>query len=360
MTPKKVLLIRFSSIGDVVLVAPVVAALKDRFAEAEIHLLTKKGISPAWKGDPRVKVRFFDEKDAHYGLPGFFRFIGELRAERYDVVIDLHGLPKTRALTVAIGAKTLRYDKASMARRKYVRTKVPPAEIVHSSRRYVRALAPLGIDPEAPLNPIIDVEERASRSVGNMVQALNIRGPQMVAFAPGSQWGTKQWGWEKFDALAAKLHEKGEWIALVGGPEDKERCEQLAEGRKALNFAGLLSLQETLALMDFCKLMVTNDSGPMHMAGARGVPVVGLFGSTTRELGFWPLGEKSIILDVAGLECRPCSPHGLAACPAGHFKCMNELSVERVWAEVESRLGPPPPPPGQGEDEGLFFLNGDE
>lgn len=362
MTPRKILLVRFSSIGDVVLVAPAVAALKAKFPDAELHLLTKKAIAPIWSGDPRVQVRWFDPDDRHFGLPGFFRYLAELRGERYDLVVDLHGLPKTRLLTLALGAPTLRYDKASLARRRYVRTKTPPAEIVHTARRYVRALAPLGIDPEAPLDPRIEIDEKARKAAGNLVGPLNIRGPEMVAVAPGSQWATKQWGWEKFDALVQRLHDAGKWVALVGGAADKERCEQMAEGRKVLNFAGLLSLPETLALMDFCALMVTNDSGPMHMAAARGVPVVAVFGSTTPALGFWPLGldtGKAVVVETAGLACRPCDPHGLAACPAGHFKCMGDVSVERVWAEVERRLAPPPGA-AEGADEGLFFFGGDE
>jgi heptosyltransferase-2 len=360
MTHRKFLLIRFSSIGDVVLVAPVVAALKDKFPDAEIHLLTKKGIAPVWSGDPRVKVRSFDPENAHFGLPGFTRYVNELRAEKYDVVIDLHGLPKTRALTVALGAKTLRYAKASWARRSYVRTKKVPADVIHTARRYVRTLAPLGVNTELPLIPTIEVSERARNHVGSMVQGVGINGREMVAIAPGSQWETKQWGWEKFAQLVDRLNARGTWVALVGGKDERDRCEEMAMGKKALNFAGLLNLQETLALMDFCRLMVTNDSGPMHMAGARGADVIAIFGSTTRELGFWPLAPKSSIIDVANLPCRPCSPHGREACPEGHFKCMRDIEVDRVWNEIERFLGPPPPPPtAGGDDEGIFYLGKD-
>jgi ADP-heptose:LPS heptosyltransferase len=218
---KKFLIIRFSSIGDVVLTAPAVAALHEAFPGARIDLLTKKHIATIWKGDPRVNVRSFDPDDAHYGLPGFFRFLSELRAERYDAVIDLHGLPKVRALCLALGRPTYRYDKASVARRRYVKTKKPPAEIVHSSRRYVRALAPLGVDPGGPLNPEILVSEKAREAVGKYVSALNIRGRQLVAIAPSSQWETKQWGWERFGELIPRLNAKGLWVALVGGPEEK-------------------------------------------------------------------------------------------------------------------------------------------
>ena len=362
MTPQKILVIRFSSIGDVVLTAPAIHALHEQFPAAEIHLLTKKAVAPVWKGDERVNVRFFDPDDRHFGLPGFFRFLAELRAEKYDVVVDLHGLPKVRALTFALGRPALHYDKASMARRRYVKTKRPPAEIVHSARRYVRALAPLGIDPEQPLVPAIGVDERAAKHVGSLVGPVGIKGRMLVGIAPGSQWFTKQWGWENFDAIVRRLSDQGQWVALVGGKDERDRCEQLAQGRKALNFAGLLNLQETLALMDFCRLFVSNDSGPMHMAGARGADVIALFGSTTKELGFWPLAPRSAILEVQGLACRPCDPHGRAACPEGHFRCMRELSVDRVWSEIQTFLGPPPqspPPAGGSDDEGLFHFGND-
>lgn len=353
----KILIIRFSSIGDVALVAPAVAAIKARYPQAEIHLLTKKAMAPVWSGDTRVRVRFYDGDDAHFGLPGFRKFITELRAEHFDAVVDLHALPKSRMLAWAIGENVMRYQKNSLARRFYVATKILPNEPVHTARRYVRALAPLGIDTEAPLDARIDAAETARNRVGNMVQAVGLRGRSLVALAPGSQWATKQWGWVNFAELVNRLHARGDWVALVGGKADRDRCEELAAGKRALNFAGLLDLQETLALMDYCKLLVTNDSGPMHLAGARQTDVIAIFGSTTRALGFWPLAPKFSVLEVDDLECRPCAPHGRDACPKGHFRCMHLVSVNRVWAEVEKYLGPPPSDDkGPEDNEGVFFL----
>jgi lipopolysaccharide heptosyltransferase II len=353
--PAKILVIRFSSIGDIVLTAPVIDLLKKQFPTARIDFLTKRAYAPLWRGDDRVKVRYFDPEDMHYGLPGFRRFIRELQREHYDVVIDLHGLPKSRALTAALARPTLRYDKASLRRRMYVMTKRTPADLVHTARRYVRTLAPLGIDTEGVLNPSITPAERDRERIAGMVQPVGIRGRAMVALAPGAQWATKQWGWDRFGALIPRLNERGYWVALVGGKEDRDRCEELAMGHRALNFAGLLNLGETLAVFDFCQLVISNDSGPMHMASARGCDVIGLFGSTSRPLGFWPLAERSSVVEVEGLPCKPCSPHGRDACPQGHFRCMRDLSLERVWEEAERFLGPPPSD-DPGDTEGVFYL----
>ena len=363
MEARKILFIRLSSIGDVTLLAPAVAALKQRYPEAELHLLTRKHLAPLWNADPRVTVRFFDAAGEHYGLPGFFRFLKALRAEEYDVVVDLHGLPKTWLLSRLLGARVLRYDKAAVQRRRYVATGRGPENPVHVSRRYVRALAPLGVETEGMLDPHIEVAERARETSGTMVQAVGIRGRTIIGIAPGSQWATKQWGWERYDELVRRLNEQGHWVALIGGKEDRDRCEEIAAGRQVLNFAGLLNLSETLALMDFCRLVVSTDSGPMHMAGARGADVIGIFGSTTPALGFWPLAAQSSVVEVDDLSCRPCSPHGRETCPKGHFRCMQDIAVERVWDEVQRFLGPPPSP-GDGDEgdsgddnEGLFILS---
>jgi heptosyltransferase II len=358
LQPKKILLIRFSSIGDVVLTAPAVAALHEEFPNAEIHLLTKKALAPLWRGDPRVRVRSFDPQNAHFGLPGFFRFIRELDEEHYDAVVDLHALPKSRALTAALGVPVYRLQKASLARRWYVATKREPVNPVHVARRYVRALAPLGVPTEGPLKPEIRAEERARERLASMLQALNLKGRVLIGIAPGAQWATKQWGWAHYAELVDRLNARGFWVAIIGGKEDKHACEELVQGRRALNFAGLLDLSETLALMEYCRLVVSNDSGPMHMAGARGADVIGIFGSTTQPLGFAPLAERSAVVEV-DLPCRPCSPHGLKACPLGHFRCMNDITVAQVWAAVENFIGPPPPPDDEGHDpnEGLFILS---
>ncbi len=361
MSPRKFLLIRFSSIGDIVLTAPAVAALHARFPDARIDLLTKKAFADVWSGDPRVRVRSFDPDHQHFGLPGFFRFVGELRAEKYYFVIDLHDLPKTRSLTAALGRPVLRYHKAGFARRRYVANKRPP-KMAHTARRYVNALSPLGIDPDAPLDPHIEVTDAALKRIGQMIGALQIADREIVGLAPGSQWATKQWGWKNFDEIVARLHNTGRWVALFGSKAEQMQCEELAMGRNVLNFAGMLSLQETMAALSFCRLLLTNDSGPMHMAGARGCDVVSIFGSTTPALGFSPLAPKARIVQVEELECRPCSPHGKAECPLGHFKCMNDISVDQVWEAIGDTLraqAKSAADDDQASDEGLFHFSDD-
>ncbi len=357
MNPKKVLIIRFSSIGDIVLTAPAIARLHEAWPDAEIHLLTKKAFLPLWRGDRRVRARAFDPEGAHFGLPGLLRFLGELEEEGYDWIIDLHGTPKSRALAAVLGVPMSRYDKASLARRLYVRTKRFPGEPVHVARRYVRALAPLGIETEGPLDARIPAAGRDLQSVKNTLGAVGIQGRNLIAIVPGSQWATKQWGLDRYTELVDRLNARGFWVGIVGSKAERDDCERIAEGRRALNFAGLYDLGETLALLHHCGLVVSNDSGPMHMASAAGCDVIALFGSTTPPLGFAPLAARHTVLQVDELTCRPCSPHGRAACPQGHLRCMRDLTVDRVWAEVERYLGPPPPPDSApAEDEGIFHL----
>jgi heptosyltransferase-2 len=158
-----------------------------------------------------------------------------------------------------------------------------------------------------------------------------------VALAPGSIWGTKRW--PHFARLGAALASRTP-IVVVGSADDAALggaiCDAVTEaGGRAVNTCGTLTLRQSAAVIARARLLVTNDSAPLHLATAVGTPVVALFGPTIVEFGFGPIAEGDMALGIATLRCRPCSAHGPAVCPLGHHRCMNDLSVATVLKAVE-------------------------
>ena len=155
------------------------------------------------------------------------------------------------------------------------------------------------------------------------------KGTVLVGMNPGSVWNTKRWLPERFAELCVRLRADGLIPVLIGGAEDKALGARIAQDGGALDLTGKTDLEELKALMGRLSVFVTNDSGPMHLAAAAGVPVVAIFGATTRELGFFPYGPGHRVVEV-DLACRPCGLHGASKCPEGHFLCMRLLTVDQV------------------------------
>jgi heptosyltransferase-2 len=165
------------------------------------------------------------------------------------------------------------------------------------------------------------------------------QGAPFVAVAPGSIWGSKRW--PHYRELARRLAGAVP-VVIVGGPEDAGLGEEIVRavedgtGRsKAVNVCGKLTLRQSAALIGRARVLVTNDSAPLHVATAMGTPIVAVFGPTLPEFGFGPIRPGDVALGVAGLDCRPCSRHGPLRCPLGHHRCMTDLGVDTVAAAVQ-------------------------
>jgi heptosyltransferase-2 len=156
-------------------------------------------------------------------------------------------------------------------------------------------------------------------------------------------WETKRWPEERFAELARALGGAGVGVALLGGPEDRELCARIraaaaGPGVAATDLAGRTSLRASYEIIRRAACLVTNDSLPMHLGVAAGVPVIGIYCSTVPAFGFAPRGPQDVVVEVEGLDCRPCGIHGHRACPLGHFRCGKDLDAARVLREVRRHL----------------------
>jgi len=340
-SPSKTLILRFSSIGDIVLASPLLRVLRQRFPTAQIDFVTRTEYSELVRFNPNLNVTFgYDRRD---GLVGLIRLARALRAERYDLLIDIHGSLRSRFLRILMGVpRAVTIDKRLRVRRALIAKKMNRySAVVSVATRYIEPVHAYGVEDDAKGLELHIPDEILFRISGRMAALQLNRNEHVIGFCPSARHATKRWPAERYAELGIRLAKQDHArILLFGGPEDRALCGGIAETIDAsekgsvVDLTAELGLLETGAAMEFCDAIVTNDTGLMHIAAAKHRKLIALFGPTVREFGFFPLGEQSLVLEREGLYCRPCSHIGSATCPEGHFRCMQEISVDDVYATV--------------------------
>jgi heptosyltransferase-2 len=321
------LVIQTAFLGDVILSTGLLSALADRYGPVEV--VTTPAAAPLLETHPAVSaVVPYDKHGTDRGIDGFFRLVRVLKSRGYARAFLPHRSLRSALLARLAGIPERIGFAGGPGSWSYTR-RIPLAPKGHDAERQL-ALATAGQrgggaeGQKARVGIGLTTEDRDAAA-----RWLSERGIEdgFVALAPGSIWGTKRW--PGYAELAARIEGP---VVVIGGPDDAalaKRVEDAAPGR-AHSAAGELSLRATAALLEHARVLVTNDSAPLHLAGAVGTPVVALFGPTVPSFGFGPRGPGDRIVQRDGLECRPCSRHGPQVCPLGHHRCMNEIAVERV------------------------------
>ncbi|HYK81845.1 MAG TPA: glycosyltransferase family 9 protein [Gemmatimonadales bacterium] len=323
-----VLLVRFSSIGDILLTTPLVRALARRHPEAKLVYVTKRAMAPLVSDNPHLAAVVTLEP--HEPLRQLAR---RLRACTPTHGLDLHGNLRSAALRLLVRCRWAGYRKRKLARTALIATKldvygapVPVAE------RYFEAARQLDTRPDGgPLEFCLG--RGAITRVAQWLGARGLGDARIAALAPGAAHATKRWPVAHWSALAERLRAAGYRPVVVGGPDDRGLAQQLVAGGAA-SAAGEFSLQETGALLARAQVVVSGDTGVMHMAAGVGAPLVALFGPTVAQFGFFPYRAAAIVLQ-RDLDCRPCSATGTATCPLGHHRCLADVAPAEVAAAVE-------------------------
>jgi heptosyltransferase-2 len=333
--PIKVLLVRFSSLGDVVLATAAVEALASSLAGSQIDFLTKEGFAPLFGDNPHIG-EVLTLKDGE----GIAAIAKRVSANGYDWIIDLHKTLRTGALKLLVRKPRWSvYRKDRLGRRiKALRHSRSESTAPHVIDRYLAALTPLGISPPRVLPKLYPTDAQK----GGVEELLNAQGwngaTPLVALAPGARWKTKAWPVRNWIELATELKkEHSVTPILIGGSDEAELCRRIAERTGALNVAGSCSLMQSAALLRRATLLVANDSAPLHIATAVGTPVLALFGPTVEDFGFYPVGKDDRILGL-DIDCRPCHVHGGKECPKGHHRCLEELAPGEVLRAATEML----------------------
>ncbi len=323
----KILIIQTAFIGDVVLATPLVEKLHEKYPQAEIDFLLRKGNEDLLEDHPKLReVLIWKKKEGKW--KSLQEVIRRLRKERYDLLVNLQRFGSTGLMTWLSGAK----EKIGFAKNPFSFSydKKVAHEIgngVHEVERNLKLID----DSGELVKPKLYLSEEVLEKV------RSYKGEPYITLAPTSVWFTKQFPADKWVAFLNTLQFDGT-IYLIGAPSDAEACEHIiSQSGKGINLCGKLSLIESAALMKDAQMNYVNDSAPMHFASAVNAPTCAVFCSTVPRFGFGPLSDNSTVVEVrTDLACRPCGLHGKRACPEGHFKCGLEIKVEEMTQLLKS------------------------
>jgi heptosyltransferase-2 len=322
----KFLVIRFSSLGDCVLLCPLLAHLKANGAE-EVVVLTKRayaGLFASATGVDRVVAL-----DKHAGAGALWRIASECRGRGYTI-LDAHASWRSRIVSARAGRAQSRIEKHTRQRVNLIIWK-RPAALPTMLERYAKLCGPVGIPTPALAPGGLRLPDEAAR-----VATRAMGSDSFIAVAPGSRWPSKRWS--GFAKLCATFPQNDR-ILLVGDAADREFTAPIARalGDRCIDLAGCPSLMETAAHIARCRVFVGNDSGLMHLAEAVGVPVVALFGPTVEAFGYYPSLAESRTVERR-LACRPCSRNGSTPCPKQSGECLTGITPETVAAAIATAM----------------------
>lgn len=351
------LVIQTAFLGDSVLTIPLFEAVKKHIPCRLTVLSTPQGMDMYKTSRAVDDIITFDKKGKDKGIISLIRLIMSLRRKNFDIAIVPHRSFKS-ALIAFLSGISHRVGFSNSEGKMLLNHIVSFNWQDHDIERNLSLLLPFGIrEKEAEWG--ISVGDDQKKYVQQILKNRGWDdGRLIVGINPGSVWKTKQWIKERFACVARHCAEK--WhagVILFGGMQDETVCSDMAAlaGSSVLNMCGKTNLRQLSALIRACGLFITNDSGPMHIAAASGVPTLAIFGPTTRELGFSPYGKEHRVIEV-DMACRPCGLHGGNKCPEKHFNCMKEITVEEVVRNVDEMLKtrswilphPGPLPKGEG------------
>lgn len=316
-----------SSLGDILLTYPLISILRKQNSYSDIHFVVKEQFVEAIKYNP------FVNKILTYSKNSLKELKSTIKKNEYDIIIDLQNNFRSHQLySFNLKSKIYRFRKPTLKKFLLVNFKLNllrnnPSIAVH----YIKTVFP-NFDSK-DLDLYFNIPENYQ---GKSLENNSVENPKqkIIGICPGSKHFTKRYPTENFKILIQKLTERNFVVAIFGGKDDYEACKELEIYPSVKNFQNDNDLIETAALMKKCSVIITNDSGLMHLASLLQIPTVAIFGSTVREFGFFPIFEKSIIIENENLKCRPCSHIGKNECPKKHFKCMNEIEPNLIFSKT--------------------------
>lgn len=323
---KKILIIRFSSIGDIVLTSPVIRCLKLQLG-AEIHFITKKAYKSSLIANP-----YIDQLITIHSKVS--EVIQLLKQEQYDYLIDLHNNLRSQQIKLQLSVKSYSFNKINLPKWLMVRFKINRLPNVHIVDRYMETVKSLsvtndgmGLDYFIPKEDELDVATiYADRDDISLKSGY-------IAFVIGATYATKRLPNEQIIKIIEQLNDP---VILLGGPDDQANGAAIvATARKpVINACGVYNLNQSASIVRQATRVISHDTGLMHIAAAFQQKIISVWGNTIPEFGMYPYYQnnvdKNISFEQKGISCRPCSKLGHHTCPKGHFKCMQEIDIEGI------------------------------
>lgn len=336
---KKILVVQTAFPGDIVLTTPLFKALKKRFPESKLSVLTTP---PGYELLRDIKeidsLISYDKKCKDRGMPGLVRLVRMLRDERFDISFSPHRSQRTALILYGAGIPVrVGFSDASLSF--LYSKKVNRNYSWHEVERVLSLLEPYGISVnKSDKAPYLEIAADTRNGVKKIFDEAGVSSSDtVIGVAPGSVWETKRWIAEGYASLIDTLIERYDVkVVLIGSPAERRTGDEILSLSKnrPIDLIGRTTLRELIAVIDRCQLLIGNDSAPGHIAAARMVPVVSIFGPTVPAFGYYPYGKDVAIVEKE-LSCRPCHHHGPKKCPEGHFRCMKDITVDDIMSAIE-------------------------
>ncbi|MDP0505593.1 MAG: glycosyltransferase family 9 protein [Fusobacterium sp. JB019] len=323
----KILIIRLSSIGDIILTTPILKQLKIKYPNITIDFLVMKNFKESISELPYIDNLIVFDKNKHDSLKNLIHFGKELSKNNYDYVFDLHNKLRSFIISKNINSKVLIYPKRKLWKSILVKLRIIK---YHADDTIIKNY----FKPFHFLDLKYDYEDLTFSFSKNDLKNVS-KYSSCFVMAPGASKETKKWTIEGFGMLAKMLYEKYQIkTILIGGNVDSSRCKKINEisENNCINLAGKLSLKESGALLSVSKLLITNDSGPFHISRGVKCPTYAIFGPT--DPGMFEFDKQNRLI-YSNIECSPCSLHGDAKCPKKHFKCMKNITANLIFKKIE-------------------------
>ena len=324
-----ILIIHTAFIGDIVLSTALVSKVKEKYPDSDIYYLTIPLGKEVLKNNPKIKeVIVYDKRGKDKGFGAFISFIRRIRKLKIDICLTPHRYLRSSILSLLSAAKIrVGYDIANLSfvfnkKIKYDKTKHEVEKLLSfvddDTKRFELEMYP---------------NEKDKLKIDTLVKNLS-ENKKIILIAPGSKWFTKKWPEEYFRILIQNLVKRDDLLVVItGGKEEKEI--ELNLDSKVLDLRGEISLLELAELTKRASLVVSNDSAPIHITSAfPNTRIIGIFGPTVKEFGFFPWSKNSKVFEINGLYCRPCAIHGGNSCPEKHFRCMKEITPDLIENEI--------------------------
>ncbi|MFN0203815.1 MAG: glycosyltransferase family 9 protein [Bacteroidia bacterium] len=328
---QKILIIRFSSIGDIVLTTPVIRSIKKALPQCEIHYVTKIAFRDLLVPNPYVsKIHTLEKGD-------FWQLIKTLRAEKFDYVLDLHHNLRTFWFKTLLQVPSSSYNKKNLEKFAMVFLGQKQQNLGHTVTRYGETLTGLGISLDKEGLDYFLPKGLAEEVTLNAEKEGFTHLSEAIAVVLGAKFMTKKWLPEYFVSLLNQLQKP---VVLIGGKEDISEAQFIANQLTIpfYNAVGKTNLLASAALIQQANCVIAHDTGFMHISAALQKKIFVIWGSTAPVLGFTPYQTEYYNLEVKDLACRPCTKMGRNACPKGHFNCMKELSPEMAFTVISEQL----------------------
>ena len=341
----KILVIRFSSIGDIVLTTPVIRCLKNQISDVEIHVLTKKKFSSLYKTNPYInKVYEYDDS--------LKKNIKELKLENYDYIVDLQKNKRSLRVCRALHKPHSSFPKLNFKKFLLTTFKINLMPDIHIVDRYFKAVEKLGVNNDYQGLDFF-ISEKNDYPLSELPENFQ---EGYHAFVIGGTYKTKILPAVKIVEIIQKLNEP---VILLGGPDDVERANEIldkisksqnlkisesqnlriSESQQLISLVGKINLEQSASIVKKAKSVLTNDTGLMHIAAAFHKNIVSVWGNTVPELGMYPYlpkeKEKCHIVECKDVKCRPCSKLGFKECPRKHFNCMMEINCDAIVEKLK-------------------------